>query len=72
MAGADVDEAVVVAEIIDPVWDGLPVAEEGKSWTCTRTGWPFGRQVRPLFLNSPISSFFLVSTEITGWPRSMN
>ena len=28
---------------------------------------PFGRHSRPLFLKSPTSSFFFVSTEITGW-----
>ena len=30
------------------------------------TGWPWGRHSRPAFLNSPTSSFFLVSTLITG------
>ena len=29
-------------------------------------GWPLGRHWRPAFLNSPTSSFFLVSTLITG------
>jgi len=28
---------------------------------------PFGRSSRPLFLKSPTSSFFFVSTEMTGW-----
>ena len=39
-----------------------------KSCTRTSSGWPLGRSSRPAFLKSPISSFFLVSTEIAGWP----
>src|SRR4029453_13798108 len=38
-----------------------------KSWTRPASGWPTGRHARPAFLKSPTNSFFLVSTEITGW-----
>src|SRR6266403_1070013 len=37
-----------------------------KSWTRTSSGLPRGRYSRPLLRKSPTSSFFLVSTEITG------
>ena len=37
-----------------------------RPWTPTFSGSPFGRHSRPSFLNSPTSSFFFVSTEITG------
>ena len=37
-----------------------------KSWTFVGTGEPLGWYSRPPFLNSPTSSFFFVSTEITS------
>src|SRR6266404_3665536 len=37
-----------------------------RSWTRTASGLPCGRYSRPLLRKSPTSSFFLVSTEITG------
>src|SRR5437667_12338616 len=37
-----------------------------KSWTRTASGFSCGRYSRPLLRKSPTSSFFLVSTEITG------
>ncbi len=42
--------------------------------SCTRTGCgcPLGRNSRPPFLKSPTSSFFFVSTEITGCPAAWN
>ena len=33
---------------------------------------PLGRNSRPPFLKSPTSSFFFVSTEITGCPAAWN
>jgi len=72
MAGSHIDEPTVVSHVIDPVRTALPTLIDGKSWICTRIGCPFGCQVRPAFLKSPTSSFFLVSTEMTGWPRSRN
>ena len=48
----------------------LPALSPGKSCVRTAAGWPFGRHSRPAFANSPISSFFLVSTLITGSPLS--
>ena len=46
----------------------MPNVRSMKSCTCTVSGSPFGRSSRPAFLNDPTSSFFLVSTEMTGWP----
>ena len=37
-----------------------------KSWTFTDSGLPFGWYSRPPLRKSPIDSFFLVSTEMTG------
>src|SRR5215471_4784157 len=45
-----------------------PSAWEGKSCTFTSIGRPFALHVRPPFLKAPTSSFFFVSTEITGSP----
>ncbi len=36
----------------------------------TRSGSPAGWYSVPLLANSPTSSFFLVSTLITGWPSA--
>ena len=47
----------------------LPSASVGKSCTRTGGGVPFGCHSRPAFLKFPTSSFFFVSTEITGCPR---
>src|ERR1700730_11010862 len=43
-----------------------------KSCTRTGSGCPLGRNSRPPFLKSPTSSFFFVSTEITGCPAAWN
>jgi hypothetical protein len=53
-----------------PYGTALPTLSPGKSWVLTSTGQPAGRHCRPAFLNSPRSSFFLVSTLITGCPAS--
>ena len=45
-----------------------PAPCPGSRARSTRTGEPLGWYSRPPFLNSPTSSFFLVSTEITGCP----
>ena len=44
----------------------LPRLCPGKSCVRVAAGWPLGRHSRPAFLNSPTSSFFLVSTLITA------
>ena len=41
----------------------------GKSWLRTASGDLLGCHSRPPFLNSPTSSFFFVSTEMTRCPR---
>jgi len=46
----------------------LPLPRCGKSCTDTRSAFPLGSHLRPLFLKAPTSSFFFVSTEITGSP----
>ena len=55
-----------------PYGIALPIASEGKSWTLTRSGWPAGRHPAPPLANSPIFSFYLASTEMTGSPAARN
>jgi len=43
-----------------------------KSWTRVRTGSPFGWYSLPAFEYSPTSSFFFVSTLMTGSPAAKN
>src|SRR5271166_5624671 len=62
----DADEAGVGGHIVDAIGHDLASFLSSKSCTFTRRGSPFGRQSVPPFLKLPISSFFLVSTEITG------
>ena len=70
MVRADRDPPGIGAEIVDAIRIALPIASEGKSCTLTRSGWPFGRHSAPPLANSPTFSFFLASTETTGWPAS--
>ena len=55
-----------------PYGIALPIASEGKSCTLTRSGRPFGRHSAPPLAKLPAFSFFLASTEMTGWPASRN
>ena len=64
---ADVHPARVGGKIINPVRHGAAEFLDQKSCTRTSSGSPCGRHSRPGFLKSPTSSFFFVSTEITGW-----
>jgi len=59
---AHVDGALIVLHIVDAVRHGLAQRILRKVMHVDAL-WP---QVRPAFLKSPISSFFLVSTLITG------
>ena len=68
MVDPDIDPALVGGEVIDPVRDRLAELLVLESCTRTRSGSPLGRHSRPAFLKSPTSSFFLVSTQITGCP----
>ena len=71
MVGADVDPAGVRGQVVDPVRDGLAqLAGRGSRGSSPATGSPFGRHCRPAFLYWPTSSFFLVSTLITGSPAA--
>src|SRR3954468_20646019 len=70
MVDAQADPAVVIERIVDPKGATLPRVLSAKSCTLTASGEPFGRSSLPPFLKGPINSFFLVSTEITGWPAS--
>ena len=65
-----IDPALVGGDVVDAVRHRL--ARSGMMKSCTRTGsgWPLGRNSRPPFLKSPTSSFFLVSTEMAGWPAA--
>ena len=45
-----------------------PSSGSGKSWTRTSSVVPFGRHSLPPLRKGPTSSFFFVSTEMTGWP----
>ena len=61
---------LVELEVIDAKGIALPSCLSLKSCTRTRSGWPFRCHSRPAFLKSPTSSFFLVSTLITGQPAA--
>ena len=66
MVGAHGHPAGVVRDVVDAVRDGLAqfLVEEVVDVDLLRL--PLGWYSRPPFLNSPTSSFFFVSTEITG------
>ncbi len=67
--GADADPAGVRRHVVD---SGIALAAwPGKSCVLTLTGCPAGCHSCPAFLQSPISSFFLLSTLITGSPASL-
>src|SRR5271168_4916490 len=53
-----------------PCGTTLPSSSILKSCTFTPNGSPLGRQSEPPFLKLPISPFFFVSTEMTGWPAA--
>ena len=55
-----------------PYGIAFPSASLGKSCTRTAGGVAFGCHSRPAFAKFPTSSFFLVSTEITGCPVFRN
>ena len=59
-------ERFVFLSIQEQARDGQPAR------TSTNSGSSLGRHSRPPFLKLPTSSFFLVSTEITGVPCSMH
>ena len=61
--------ALVQAQVENSVRNDFAQLLSTKSWITTSSGSPLGCHSRPPFLNGPTSSFFLVSTEITGWPR---
>ncbi len=48
----------------------MPSFVSMKSCVRTAIGLPFAASSRPTALKSPTSAFFLVSTEITGWPAA--
>src|SRR5450755_4221308 len=55
-----------------PYGTALPSARERKSYMLTLVCSPFACHSRPLFLKLPMSSFFLQSTEMIGWPCCSN
>ncbi len=74
----DINPARVRRDVIDPV--GRYLAQFGDLEVVhphplglaprLRGGRLLGRSSRPLFLKSPTNSFFLVSTEMAGWPAA--
>jgi hypothetical protein len=67
---ADAHPAAVAADVVDPVRNRIAPPWLRKSWTLTVSGRPLGCHSRPPLLNSPTSSFFLVSTESAGAPSA--
>jgi len=68
VVGADVDEACIASDVVDAIRVSPRDLGAGKVVTCTCSGCLAGSHCRPLLSYFPISSFFLVSTEITGRP----
>src|SRR5205807_938904 len=66
MVDPDTHPTRIGGKVVDPVGTARPSSLIRKSWTRTSSGLPWGRYSRPLLRKSPTSSFFLVSTEITG------
>ena len=66
MVDADTDPPRISREVVDPVWHRATqfLDQEVMDRDFFRVAW--GRYSRPLLRKSPTSSFFLVSTEITG------
>ena len=63
------DPGLVLGDIVHPIRTDPAQIRNPKSCTSTCSGAPLGRNSRPPFLKGPTSSFFFVSTEITGSPR---
>jgi len=58
--------ALVGGEVIDAVGDGASEFLDEEIMDAHSLEVALGRHLRPAFLKSPTSSFFLVSTEMTG------
>ena len=71
MVDPDLDPALVVGEVVDAVGDRLAELVVLEVVDADRLGLALGRHSCPPFLKSPTSSFFLVSTEIAGWPAAI-
>ena len=72
-ADADIDPSGIGGDVVDAI--GHRLAEFGDLEVMhpdRLRARPWGRNSRPPFLKSPTSSFFLVSTEITGSPAAWN
>ena len=70
MVGADGHPARVGVQVVDPVRDGLAQLLVGEVVGVDRFGSPGRLPSASAFLNRPTSSFFLVSTLITGCPAA--
>src|SRR5664279_546308 len=62
----------LVAMSYTPYGATFPSSLSTKSWTLVLVGSPLGSHSRPAARKFPISSFFLVSTLITGSPETPN
>jgi hypothetical protein len=72
MGHADVHRVLASVDIIGSVRNNRALARLGKSCTLAFGARPFFYQFRPLFLKSPIFSFFFASTEVTDSLRFRN
>src|SRR5271163_5031089 len=70
-ADADADPAVVGSNVVHAIGSDLAKFRDLEVVHPHRFGVPLRRSSRPLFLKSPTSSFFLVSTEIAGSPAAI-
>jgi hypothetical protein len=70
VADPHVHQRPIRHDIVDPIGDGLALGSGRPIMYVDLVGFPRGRNVRPPFLKASTSSFFFVSTEITGSPRA--
>ena len=65
-------QPVLAADVVDPVRGGLSQCRVDEVVDLVFVGSPAGSHSRPAVAKLPISSFFLVSTLITGSPAARN
>ena len=70
MVDAEAHPSGIGGNVVDAIRDRLAEFGDLEVMHRTGSGSPFGRHSRPPFLQSPTSSFFLVSTEIVGCPSA--
>ena len=68
MGHSDVDHGSISRDVISAVGNGFAFTQGREVVYRYLIGLPLGHHLRPPFLKAPTSSFFFVSTEITGSP----